>query len=480
LFLGDGDTGARTVGYVSPVEGSSTEAASPGPLVGLLSRLDALRARIGLTPAMIKGAGWSIGGTASGAVASFVVQVVLARTLQPTGYGVYSYLLAWVNVAVLIGKLEFDTAAIRFVAAYEGQRQDGLLRGFWLYGLRVVSRTATGVALLGGVVAWLLRRNLHAGIEGGIWAACALVPISALLLFTSSTLQGLRRVPQAQLPQLLLRPVLFGIGIALASAGLGVQLAAGQAVALNAAATAVALGVSLFLLAHAAPATAVAATPEFEADKWMRAIRSFIVISGAQLILSQQSDILVVGTVLSPRDAGLYSAASQLSWLTMLGAQAVIFVVLPFVSDLHARGRRAELQRLVVHTVQACGAISLPVVALLLAAGHLVLRSYGTAFVDAYPVLAVLTAGQGVGATMGIISGFLLTMTGHEQAASRMVVGTALLNLALTFVLTPAFGIVGTAVATVVAGLTRVWLLQRYARRHVGVAVRPYLAAGRS
>src|SRR5947199_8340237 len=91
----------------------------------------------------------------------------------------------------------------------------------------------------------------------------------------------------------------------------------------------------------------VAATAEFEADKWMRAIRSFIVISGAQLILSQQSDILVVGTVLSPRDAGLYSAASQLSWLTMLGAQAVIFVVLPFVSDLHARGRRAELQRLV-------------------------------------------------------------------------------------------------------------------------------------
>jgi len=221
----------------------------------------------------------------------------------------------------------------------------------------------------------------------------------------------------------------------------------------------------------------VAATPEFESVKWMRAIRSFIVISGAQLILSQQSDILVVGTVLSPRDAGLYSAASQLAGLTMLGAQALIFVVLPFVSDLHARGRRAELQRLVVRTVQACAVVSLPVVALLLVAGRLVLRAYGPAFADGYPVLAVLSAGAGVGATLGIISGFLLTMTGHEQAASRMVVGTAVLNLALTFVLTPTFGIVGAAVATVVAGLGRVWLLQRYARRHLGVAVRPYLVA---
>ncbi len=477
LSLDEGDASARTVGEVSPLEGSSTEVARPTPLVALLSRLGALQARFGVAPAMIKGAGWSIGGTASGALVSFVVQVILARALQPTGYGVYSYLLAWVNVAALIGKLEFDTAAIRFVAAYDGQRQDGLLRGFWLYGFRLVSRTATGVALLGGVAAWLLRRSLHPGIEGGIWAAAALVPVSALLGYSASTLQGFRRVPQAQLPQQVLRPVLFGVGIVLVTVGFGVQLAAGQAVALNAAATAVALGVSLFLLSRAAPATAVAATPEFESDKWMRAIRSFIVISGAQLILSQQSDILVVGTVLSPRDAGLYSAASQLAGLTMLGAQAVIFVVLPFVSDLHARGRRAELQRLVVRTVQACAAVSLPAVALLLVAGRLVLHAYGPAFVDGYAVLAVLTAGQGVGATLGIISGFLLTMTGHEQAASRMVVGTAVLNLALTFVLTPTVGIVGAAVATVLAGLTRVWLLQRYARRHIGVAVRPYLAA---
>src|SRR5204862_4185934 len=331
--------------------------------------------------------------------------------------------------------------------------------------------------LLAGIAAWLLRRSLHPGIEGGIWAASVLVPVTALLAYSSSTLQGFRRVPQAQLPQQVLRPVLFGIGVVLVTVGLGAQLAAGQAVALNAAATAVALGVSLFLLSRAAPPTAVAATPEFESDKWMRAIRSFIVISGAQLILSQQSDILVVGTVLSPRDAGLYSAASQLSGLTMLGAQAVIFVVLPMVSDLHARGRRAELQALVVRTVQGCAAMSIPVVVLLLAGGRVVLNAYGAAFRDAYPILAVLATGQVVGATMGIISGFLLTMTAHERAARRMVVGTALLNLALTITLTPLFGAVGAAVATVTAGLTRVGLLSWYAQRYVGVAVRPYFAA---
>src|SRR5207249_4584940 len=139
------------------------------------------------------------------------------------------------------------------------------------------------------------------------------------------------------------------------------------------------------LLAHAAPATAVAATPEFEADKWMRAIRSFIVISGAQLILSQQSDILVVGTVLSPRDAGLYSAASQLSWLTMLGAQAVIFVVLP---------------------VRSCN---------------------GTGLVGAVPVLDVRTAGGAVVTARGMIAECRHAMAGHEQAVSGRVGGAAVL-----------------------------------------------------
>src|SRR6266699_3382260 len=412
----------------------SAEAVPPPPLaLGLLARGTAFFARTGMSPSVFKGAAWSIGGMASGAVASFVVQVILARALEATSYGVYSYLLAWVSVAVLIGKLEFDTAALRFIATYDGQRQDGLLRRFWQYGWRVVSRTATGVALVAGVGAWLLR-------------------------------------------QLLLRPVLFGVGILLVEAVLGLQLGAGGAVALNAAATAVALGVSLFLLRHAAPKSALAAPPAFEAATWRRVARSFLVMSGAQLVLSTQSDILVVGTLLSPSDAGLYSAASQLAGLTMLGAQAVIFVVLPMVSDLHARGRQAELQLLVVRTVQGCAAITIPVVVLLLAGGRVVLHAYGPVFRDAYPILAVLTIGQLMGATMGIISGFLLTMTGHERAASRMVVGTALLNLALTFVLTPAFGAVGAAVATVVAGFTRVALLAAYARRRVGVAIRPYLS----
>ena len=463
------------------LSGATAEAAPPPLVAGPAPRplrLSAVFARIGVSPAMVKGAVWSMGGYGAGAVASFVVQVILARALEATRYGVYSYLLAWVNVAVLAGKLEFDTVAIRFIATYDGQRQDGLLRGFWQYGWRVVSRTTTGIALLAGGAAWLLRRQLHPGIEGGIWAACVLVPLTALLAFSGCTLQGFRRVPQSQLPQLLLRPVLFGGGVVLVGSGLGIPLGAGGAVALNALATAVALGVSLFFLRRAAPASALAATPAFDTATWMRTVRGYIIISAAQLVLSQQSDILVVGTVLSARDAGLYSVASQLTGLVGLGAAAVIFVALPAVADLHARARRAEFQHLVVRTVQACAAVSVPVVVLLFVAGRMILRVYGPAFVDAYPILLLLSVGGLMGWTIGL-PGSLLPATGHEWQASRVIVATALLNLALTFVLTPTFGIVGAATATVVAQLVRVGVLRWYAWRYMGVTTLLWLPAER-
>jgi len=151
--------------------------------------------------------------------------------------------------------------------------------------------------------------------------------------------------------------------------------------------------------------------------------------------------------------------------------------VLPVVSSLHAQGRRDELQRLVVRIVQGCAAVSIPITAGLFLAGHLVLGWYGPEFEDARLLMMILSGAQLFHATIGIISGFLLTMTGHEWEASRVIVGTALLNLALVFALTPLLGAAGAALATAIAGMVKLALLWRYARRFVGIRVLPYMPA---
>jgi O-antigen/teichoic acid export membrane protein len=62
-------------------------------------------------------------------------------------------------------------------------------------------------------------------------------------------------------------------------------------------------------------------------------------------------------------------------------------------------------------------------------------------------VLVILAAGQLVNALVGPV-GFLMTMTGQQDAAARILVVHALANLAGLALLTPRFGPEGAAVAT--------------------------------
>jgi O-antigen/teichoic acid export membrane protein len=62
-------------------------------------------------------------------------------------------------------------------------------------------------------------------------------------------------------------------------------------------------------------------------------------------------------------------------------------------------------------------------------------------------------------------------MTGHQRDASIVIASTAMFNLVLTLVLTPMFGIVGTASATAIAVLLRGIILAVIVRRKVGVSL---------
>ena len=76
----------------------------------------------------------------------------------------------------------------------------------------------------------------------------------------------------------------------------------------------------------------------------------------------------------------------------------------------------------------------------------------------------------------------ILIAVGRERRWLLLAVAACFVSPALNWVLIPLTharygnGGVGAAVATVAAGFTRVGLLSRYAKRYVGVAVRPYIS----
>jgi O-antigen/teichoic acid export membrane protein len=445
-----------------------------GTLADLGDRLRPPRGEAGLAGTLARGALWSLAIVGGGYAISFGVQVLLTRSLGPVDYGHYVYTLAWMNAALLIAKLELDTAALRFVGMYVGAKQWPLLRGFLTRSHQIVGAASLTVTVLGFAIVWALRDRFPHALVESYWMACTLLPVTALLQFVASCLQGFKKVRESQAPSVVMRPLLFGALLALTTNVFHVRPSASGAIALNLAATIAALLVTAKFLFTFIPPEARQVDPAYDTRTWLHTALGLLVIAAAQLILATQSDVLVVGTLLGTTEAGMYGVASQLAVFISFGVSALIFIALPMIADLHARARRAELQHLVTLISRGSIAVSLPMVLVLLIEGRTLLRWFGPSFARAFPVLVVLCAAQFIAATTGILAGFLLTLTGHQRQAAIIVVGSAMLNLALSLSLTSLFGSIGTAAATTTTMLLRSAVLAIYSWKLLGVRLVPW------
>ena len=440
-------------------------------VLAILERLGGSAIPSSIGGALAHGAVRSLAVNVAGTAVSFAVQVVLARKLGASDYGVYLYVLAWMNMAILFAKLELDSCAVRFVGAYRATQNWSTLRGFLVFSTRLVTVTSLVLSGVAAVLLWVFRSRIEQHRAAALLAACALVTIGVLLAHGAGILQGFRRVVASQTPSLLVRPILLGIAV-LAWASLSHRpLNATVAISLNTVTSAVTLILVVVLVWRAVPLPARREASSFERREWMHAAVGILGVSTAETVLSTKADLIVIGTVLATRDASLYGAASQLASFVSFGVVAVTFVAVPMIAELHAARRHTELQRLVSFVGMGSAVVSIPVVVALVVIGRPLLRLYGAEFADAYWVLLILGVGQTVQALFGARAGFLLTMTGHQKLAAYIVGATATFNVLLTIVLTSRYGMIGAATATTIAYLGRNLLLAYFIKARVGVSL---------
>jgi O-antigen/teichoic acid export membrane protein len=136
-------------------------------------------------------------------------------------------------------------------------------------------------------------------------------------------------------------------------------------------------------------------------------------------------------------------------------------IAAPLIAELWSTGRRAELQRLATFAARCVFAATALLVLLLAALGRPTLALFGDGFPAGYGPLLVLAAGQATSALVGSV-GLLLSMTGHQKEAARIMLAAALANVVLNALLIPRFGLLGAAVAT--AATTAAWNLAMLVR----------------
>jgi O-antigen/teichoic acid export membrane protein len=399
-----------------------------------------------------------------GAGLAYLLQVLLARLLGATGYGVYSYVFICVSFAALAAGLGLPAAAVRYLPVYRLRGDWGRIHGFLRLSRIATFTTAVAIAIVAGLIALLAVATGLVADPRPIVLAGLLVPALAGSMLYMEWERAENRVTSAFLPSLIARPVLIGtIAAAVALAG---KLTTAAALAATVAA-AYAVLIAQHVLARRSMPVLSGTRAVVERRDWLRVGFALLAVN-AFIVTLMQVDVVIVGAARGARDAGIYAAASKTASLVAFVIVAVNAAAAPEFATLWAEGRREDLQRLVGRLARMIFWPSLAICAGIAVASGPLLALFGGGFVAARGALLVLLVGQLVNAAAGSV-GYLLTLTGHHGVATRALGVSAVVSIALTAIGASAFGLVGAAAGSA-AGFV-VWnaLLYRLVVTRLGI-----------
>ncbi|MBP0466410.1 oligosaccharide flippase family protein [Roseomonas sp. PWR1] len=396
-------------------------------------------------------------------VAGFALQIVLARLLGAEGLGVFAGFLAAATVMAIAGGLGMPVAAIRFVPVYLAEGQDARLAGFLRAARQFCLLAAGGLAL--ALAAWFLllpplRADVHAAL-----AAAALVPLLAWGALSAGLLQASGQPLRADATINFARPLLVMLLALLAAAF--VELRPHHALWLMAAA-ALATGAAAALAARRRLPRAPGIVPDAsERARWLQS-GTTLVLGMIVTALIERLDIIMLGILLGPEEAGPYSVASRLALTVALASAAVASLVGPELARHAAAGDRVALQASAGRAALLATGMAMASVVALAAAWPFLLPAFGAGFDAATTPLMILLAAQGAIAAAGAAGG-LLAVTGRNREIVSISIGAVILDTALLLLLVPSFGPTGAALATAATGLCHAAALALAASRLLGV-----------
>ena len=132
-------------------------------------------------------------------------QLLIARLLGAETYGVYAYVMAWTTVLAYFSALGFDTALLRFVAAYQTKGAWSLARGVIQYAERRALVIGILVVLVGTLVIFSQPRRLSPELRNTFLVGFVLVPVLALLWIRCSIVRAFGGVIMSVLPDKVVR-----------------------------------------------------------------------------------------------------------------------------------------------------------------------------------------------------------------------------------------------------------------------------------
>jgi len=377
---------------------------------------------------------------------TFITSLILARFLGVTEFGIYTYTVSWSYLLGVFATVGLDNLLVREVAVYKSNLSWGLLRGLLRWSNFVSLGVSLTIAFVAMAIAFATGMTADLPLFTAFGMAMAALPFAALRNLRRGAMRGLGRVTLGLVPEMLIAPVAILVTILFAFALSRHFLSAPWCVGIYTIVTAVTSLVSIKLLNKFLPTPVSLIAPQHRSQKWLSSALPFMLIEGIYII-NARVDVLMLGSLQSLADAGVYVPVNRGAQLINFVLMAISSALAPKIASLYAEGKLQQLETIVVKTARFALLPTLSITTILIGISSWYLNLFGAEFAAGQTALIILCLGQLLFTVTGL-GGLLLNMTGHEKYTAITGGGSAVLNTCLNYLFISRWGVEGAAIAT--------------------------------
>jgi O-antigen/teichoic acid export membrane protein len=402
------------------------------------------------------------------AAMAYLSQILLARWMGGSDYGVYVYVWTWVLLLGSMMDFGISASAQKIIPEYRTRGDMALLRGF-LSGSRWMTFVVSALvsALLAGIV-----KGLSPWIEPSeivpLYIGCLTLPAFVV----ANTQDGIARshdwMRLGLMPQFIIRQSLI-IGLTAGAFALGFHLGATVAMLASAAAVWIAMIGQMIVLNRRLGGQIEPGPKAYDFRGWLAISLPILLVESFYLLLSY-TDVLVLQQFRSSEEVGVYFAVVKTLALVSFIHYAMSATTAHRFAEYHATGDKARLSAYLAHAIQWTFWPSLAATVVLLALGKPLLWLFGSQFVGGYDIMFIAAIGLVVRSAIGPVER-LLNMLGHQHICALAYALAFAMNVVLCVALVPRFGGHGAAAATSISLTFETVLLFWIVRKRLGLHV---------
>ena len=401
-----------------------------------------------------------------GAAAAFLSNVILARYLGTSTYGVYNFSVNLLRLLMIPALLGFGTFSVRYYPRIIADKNWPLVKGY----KRFINISTVIMSLLIILISYIIiyHTSWVLAVNRDSYMVYVLsLPFFAFNTLLASTAQALHKLSLSLMSLYIWVPVLlplFSIGFYYVISPDVSSVNFAWIFFLTTFLVTIYLSAGLRRMRLK---EIESAKPTYAVKEWLTTSTPMLFTSSLQTIL-KQADVFMIGFLMTSTEVGLYSAALKIDNIVLFGLSAVNFVEAPMFSKLYGKGDMKGLQKTVrssawlifIFTVL----ISIPVVVF----GYPILGLFGEKFKAAFWPLIFILIGNAINALSGSV-GLLMSMTNHQKEAFYITAISAIICVVLNYFLIQSYGIIGASIAIAIAVIIRNVTMVIYVKKLLGI-----------